>query len=125
MVSNYSFLSFRELIISRGCCNDSLSSSRKAGDSSEKTQGLEGRGGRKEGRVHDINMTSGYLLDFNSWAVQQCTALLPKKPTVPQSGGSQSTAFNFNSKMSSISRIDGQVLLWTLGWPLEDGLCYC
>lgn len=49
MVSNFFFFSFRELIISRGCCSDSLSRSRKASDSNEKTQGLESRGRRREG----------------------------------------------------------------------------
>lgn len=46
------FFSFGELIVSRGCCSDSLSRSRKAGDSSEKTEGLEGRGRRKEGYIN-------------------------------------------------------------------------
>lgn len=51
--------SFRELVISclGGCCNDSLSRSRKAGGSIEKMQGLES----KEGKVYDTSCQAGGL----------------------------------------------------------------
>lgn len=43
------FFPFRELVISclEGCCNDSLSRSKKVGDSSEKMHGLESRERKK------------------------------------------------------------------------------
>lgn len=122
---------FRELIISRGCCSDSSSRSRKASDRPVKRHKVLKV--EEEGRNGTWYKLSGFWASILGQCSNTLLCLwgkpweheLPKNPIVHQSEGVKALPLSSILKCSSISRIDGAVLLWTLGWPLGGGLCYC